>query len=93
MSRLLTGTLLFLALLKFAFRDHCFDGILPTLAIVVSEHPLPHMINSQVHTRFQFKPRHGQTPSLEPMFLGVVDCYVFETIVVHYASDYVDLSM
>lgn len=93
MSRLLTGTLLFLALLKFSFRDYCFDGILPSLAIVVSEHPLPHMINSQVHTRFQFKPRHGQTPSLEPMFLGVVDCYVFKTIVVDYASDYVDLSM
>ena len=83
---------LFILVLQFTERYHSFDSLLPSISVVFPQHPLPDVIHCQVNTCFQLNISHWQPFYCYSMFHREVKRDLFHSIVIDYASYYIDQS-
>lgn len=81
-----------MGILELPLGDDSTDSLSPGTTIIESEHPLPYMIDGQVHTGFQFETFHRQSFGFDFILSCPVDGDSFQSVMIYNSTDNINLA-
>ncbi len=77
----------------FSLWENFLKALIPSLAIIFPEHPLPYMINSQMDISFKFNVFKRQSFDLNFVLFGPIVRNLFQSIVVYNSANDVNFAL